>query len=291
MKKTLLLALGAGMCMATVTAQPFKQAGKENNLQLLFAPLGSNPISLNDGGIMFRKFNATGTAAFRIGLNIGSSSETIVLVQAADSMSGLYPDTLPQFGYTLVPGLNPQADEINKESSFTIRPGYEMHCPGTDRISPYWGAELFFTKATTKSETDEIRQGNYSATVIDSLFVFGEPPVIVNNPYTTYTVKSKGSSTTFGINLIAGFDFYFTKSLSLGAELNFGYSSTKWSDLETEYIKNTTSTTGDQNVDPDIFTTTTTSSNSVTSAPDQKRGKSSGFGPGVVGKLKLGWLF
>lgn len=276
--------------LAPAMAQ-YKQAGKENNLQLLFTPLSNNPISLTEGGIMYRKFNSNGTSAFRIGLDIGSGSTTEVLVQAADTISGAYPDTLPSsgFGYTLVPGLNPQADETNKSFSFTIRPGYEMHCPGTDRLSPYWGAEIFFTKTSAKTETDMIHSGNYSVTVVDSPFVT-EPEKYVNNPYTIYTVNSKGSSTTFGINLIAGFDFYFAKNLSLGAELNFGYSTTKWSDLETEYLKETNSfsSTTDGNF---VTTTTASQSTSVASAPDQKRGKESGFGPGVVGKLKLGWLF
>lgn len=272
--------------MFTATAQAqFKQAGGENNLQLLFAPLSDTPFSLNDNTIMYRKFNATGTSAFRIGLNIGSNSSTDVLVQAGDTITGLYPDTSFRANFTLVPGLNPQADQTDKTFSFSIRPGYEMHFAGTDRLSPYWGAELLFSKSSTKSETDQIREGNYTVTFFDTASV--NPTV--NNPYTIYTVNQKSGSTTFGINLIAGFDYYFAKNLSIGGEISFGYSNTSFSDFETEIIKPTVTTTNSGTFPNGSHTVSST--NAVTSAPDQKRGSSSGFGPGVVGQIKIGWLF
>jgi hypothetical protein len=290
MKKTTLLAISACMLMATAYAQPFKQVGGENNLQLLFTPWGNSPISLNNG-LYYRKFNATGTSAWRVGFSIGSSSTTTVLVQPADTLPTAplsdYPLESDLGAYTITTGINPQADEVNKSFSFSIRPGYEMHLTGTDRLSPYWGAELVFSKTSETRESDEIREGNYTAVYYDSTTV--NPTV--SAPYTVYTLNQKGGSTTFGLNLIAGFDFYFTKNLSLGGELNFGYSSTSYSDLKTEYVKNTLTTTV---ADPDVnnvIKTTVTNTNVVTSSPDQKQGSSNGFGPGVVGQIKLGWLF
>ncbi|MEO5570535.1 MAG: hypothetical protein ABIT08_02835 [Bacteroidia bacterium] len=290
MKKKGLLTLCACMLLASAYAQPFKQVGGENNLQLLFTPWGNSPISLNNG-IYYRKFNATGTSAWRIGFSIASTSSTDVLVQAADTFptapTSNYPLEIDKGFYSITTGINPQADEVHKTFSFSIRPGYEMHLTGTDRLSPYWGAELVFSKSSDKRETDDISEGNYTAVYYDTTTV--NP--IVSAPYTVYTLNQKGGSTTFGINLIAGFDFYFTKNLSLGGELNFGYSTTNYSDLETEYVKPTTTEVSNLNPTTFITTTTVTNTNTVTSAPDQKQGSSNGFGPNVIGQIKLGWLF
>jgi hypothetical protein len=286
MKKTIVLALSACMIIATADAQPFKQVGGESNLQLLFTPWGSSPISLNNG-LYYRKFNATGTNAWRVGFSIASSSSTDVLVQAADTNA--FPKSADFGTYELTYGTNPQADDVSKTFSFSIRPGYEWHLTGTDRLSPYWGAELVFGKSSTSRESDSIREGNYTAVTYDTTGIDFIPTI--SAPYTVYTLNQKGGSTTFGINLIAGFDFYFTKNLSLGGELNFGYYTTSNSDLESEYIKNTNTVTV---ADPDnngVIKTTVTNTNVVTSNPDQKQGSSNGFGPGVVGQIKLGWLF
>src|SRR3954469_7553787 len=110
MKKTTLLAISACMLMATAYAQPFKQVGGEKNLQVLFAPLGGQPISIN--GISFRKFNATGTGAWRLNLFIGSTSNTDISIQAGDTVN--YPKTstgtagpFDQATVTFNHGLNP----------------------------------------------------------------------------------------------------------------------------------------------------------------------------------------
>src|SRR6188474_1089959 len=115
MKKTTLLAISACMFITTAYAQPFKQVGGENNLQLLFTPWGNSPISLNNG-LYYRKFNATGTSAWRIGFSIASSSSTDVLVQAADTFPtaplSSYPLEIDHGAYTTTTGINPQADEV-----------------------------------------------------------------------------------------------------------------------------------------------------------------------------------
>jgi len=304
MKKTLLLVLGACMFIATAQAQ-FKQSGGEKNLQVLFAPLGGQPVSIN--GISFRKFNSTGTAAWRLNIFIGMTNETEVLEQAGDTTQ--HPTSVdvsvPGSPFTnhLNTGLNPQADRRSKTFTFSLRPGYEKHFAGTDRISPYLGAELLFSKTSATEERDEVEMSNYSyfydAEDVGSpgfpFYVPNNVPDTLNVPWTLYTLTKKGdgASTTFGINLIAGVDFYIVKNLSLGAELGFGFSTTSFSDIEDEKIVNTVSP------DPDDFSSTTgtftTTSVSVTNAiaptNDSKQGKSSQLGPNVVGQFKLGWLF
>src|SRR5437867_3013164 len=138
MKKLLLLALGACMFATTsnISAQNFKQSGGEKNLQVLFAPLGGKPISID--GISFRKFNATGDAAWRLNLFIGYTKKTEVLYQANDtnnfslsgntfaSISGGQSPSNPAFTY----GSNPEADKRTTSMTIGIRPGYEMHMAG-----------------------------------------------------------------------------------------------------------------------------------------------------------------
>jgi hypothetical protein len=295
MKKKLVLALGACMLIATSYAQPFKQAGGEKNLQVLFTPLGNNPISIS--GISFRKFNATGTAAWRLNLFIGMSSNTDITHQAGDSLDNngnvAYPTFETSGVITTTHGAAPETDRQTKATTFSIRPGYEKHFAGTDRLSPYIGAEIMFSKTSTKVTEGQIYDNTPVFTVYDSSTV-----VKVNAPWTVATLESKnhrdnGASTTFGINLIAGFDFYFAKNLSLGAEMGFGWSTTSYPDYESEYVKHTvTDARTDANPPTTIFGHDTyTTTDVVTSNPAAKQGKSSNLSPNVVGQIKLGWLF
>ena len=295
MKKTVVLALGACMLIATSYAQPFKQAGGEKNLQVLFAPLGNTPISIS--GISFRKFNATGTAAWRLNLFIGMSSNTQITHQAGDSTDGagntIYP-TFESFGaITTTHGLTPETEMQTKSSTFSIRPGYEKHFAGTERLSPYIGAEILFSVTSSKTTEGQLYDNTPTYVVYDSSTV-----VKVNAPWTVATLESKnhrdnGASTTFGINLIAGFDFYFAKNLSLGAEMGFGWSTTSYPDYESQYLKHTVT---DARTDANPPTTnfghdTYTTSDVVTNSPAAKQGKSSNLSPNVVAQIKLGWLF
>ena len=249
MKKIALLALGA--CMFLGTAQAQKQTGGEKNLQVLFAPLGGTPISLNGGGISFRKFNSTGTSAFRVNLFLGLSNTKSVSTQPVDT------------GTFANGGAVPEGDV--KKSSFTIgiRPGYEKHFAGTERLSPYIGAELAFTLVTVKTDSDYVVPNGNNTTTSTGYNVL------------TGTTKGSGASTTFGLNLIAGFDYYFAKSLSIGAEFGWGFQTTSMPDIEHSTIgQNTTSGAAE-----------------IQDQAVKKQGSSMSIGPNVLGQLKLSWLF
>jgi hypothetical protein len=249
MKKLFVLALGASLFIGTAHAQ--KQAGGEKNLQVLFAPLGGNPISIN--GISFRKFNAAGNSAWRVNLFIGLNNKTEVVGQPVDT------------GTFATGGAVPEADKKTTGMSFSIRPGYEKHMAGTDRLSPYWGIEALFSLTTAKVETDHVVTNATTADPTGSAY-----------QVLTTTKKGDGASTTIGINLIAGFDYYIAKNLSLGAELGFGFSTTSMPDIEDQQVTTTSST--------EIAAV-------VKDLPKQKQGDSMNLGPNVVGQFKLGWLF
>lgn len=142
-----------------------------------------------------------------------------------------------------------------KESSITvaIQPGLEKHMTGTDRLSPYIGGylDLNFTTKNTKEETQ----------LTDTKMGYDQ---------------TKKASLGFGLNAVAGFDYYLAKSLYFGTELGFGV-------VATMPMKNKTET----------VTLDATSGNEVTTSGDSKKDNVSSIqvGPNVVGQLRLGWLF
>lgn len=300
MKKALLVVLSAGLCISAATAQPFKQAGNENNLQLLLAPLGNNPVSLNDGGIMYRRFFSNGTMAIRLGISVGSDKFTEVTQNANDTLT--YPSIstftpsgggFPGFSTdTLIRGFNPELQNESKTSSFTINPGFEKHFTGTDRLSPYVGFEIYFSSSKTTFKKDTLVEGNFATGVLYDTVTTSST---FQAPWTKYTLNQKSGSSTFGVNLIAGADYYFTKNLSLGVEFGFGFYSTKNKDFESEYVDVDRVQSDVTPVNPNFpfgpQQTSVTQTSAVKSNEAVKGSKSSGFGPNVVTKLKIGWLF
>ncbi len=250
MKKLFVLALGASMFIGTV-AHAQKQAGGEKNLQVLFAPLGGSPISIN--GISFRKFSADGSSAWRLNLFIGMSNKTEVTGQPVDT------------GSFSTGGAVPELDKKTSGMTFSIRPGYEKHMAGTEKLSPYWGVEALFSMTTTKVETDNLSNNATTAS-----------PSATAYQVLTTTKKGDGANTTIGINLIAGFDYFIAKNLHMGAEMGFGFSTTSMPDIESQRVDVTSAT--------EIAAV-------VKDNAKQKQGDSMQLGPNVVGQFKLGWLF
>ena len=192
MKKLFLLSLS---CLVTMSAWSQKQAGGEKNLEVQFAPFSENPVSVS--GIRFRKFNAAGNSAWRINLMIEAFSVNTIKQQAILA-------TVP---------MTPELTHDSSSLTVAIAPGYEKHFPGTGNLSPYWGAELAFIMATTNEEE-----------------MFEDP----NAAGATYTVttKNENGGTGFGINLLAGCDFYFAKSIYLGIEFGYGFVTASASDID-----------------------------------------------------------
>lgn len=255
MKKILLIALGACMFISTVDAQ--KQTGGEKNFQLLAAPFSGAPIMSNGSGISFRKFNATGTSAWRINLFIGLNSKKEVTGQA---------DTAHAMGS--IGSTKPELDKTTSGMTITINPGYEKHFAGTENLSPYVGAELLFSMTTAKVEQDVVDDNHTSTSAATDWIKFTE------------VQKGKGAKTTFGVNLIAGIDYYIAKHLSLGAEFGFGFSTTSMPDIEnSSAVRNTTTQAYELHDDA-----------------KEVQGSEMHVGPTLlgangIGLMKLSWLF
>ena len=127
---------------------------------------------------------------------------------------------------------------------FKIAPGYEIHFSGTNKLSPYVGGDvvLNFARNSVKEEDQ----------LVDKKLE---------------TKKVSEGSFTFGLNGVAGFDYYFAKSLYIGAELNYGLNMTS------EFAEKTT-----YDVDSE-------------SDSEIKKGGSFSFAPAAMGKFKLGFIF
>jgi hypothetical protein len=177
--------------MAQEAASDFKPTGGANNLELNFVPLNGKPIQLTY--IRYRRFLSESTA-FRLG--VGVSFQT----SKADSVfnSNVNADETVSSQYKMT------------KLGWNIKPGFEKHFAGTNRLSPYIGAELDLAGQSTKEITP---------TGIDA-----------DDEFTIVTDKNnnKGGFFRAGVNLVAGFDCYITKHLYLGTELGFGF----------QYIKN-----------------------------------------------------
>lgn len=229
MKKVILSMAVALACVTSANAQ--KQAGGEKNLEVQFAPLGESPMSIS--GIRLRIFNSE-SSAIRLGLNLGGSNTEVITQETDTEIDAL------------------ELIDVDKTFDFSIRPGYEMHFAGTDRLSPYVGAELVFGMSSATSEI----QTQY----LDD-----------NDADQVMTTIVKGGTSTFGLNAVAGADFYFSDAIYLGAELSFGFASTKDKEVEITFEN-----------PADGFKDSTTTLGNISG---------SGWGPSTQGTIRLGWLF
>ncbi len=273
MKKVVLFI--ALVATSVVGAQAQKFQGGEKNLEVEFNPFGGSPVSMN--GIRFRMFNSE-SSAIRIGFNIGGTNNNEVYSQQ-DKTEG------SDGAVVILPELNQSMQTFN----FAIRPGYEMHFAGTDRLSPYVGAELMYAMQSSTT-TREFHNANNADDQ-------SKP-----ENWQTWDMTVKNGSSMFGLNALAGVDFYFVDNFYLGAEINLGFHNTSYKDRET--------TAGNEDawkyseaaqLDPDFYQATWNAENTAVEYqtiigpgnPTEATSptKQSGWGPNFQSTIRLGWLF
>ncbi len=225
MKKTL-FSIAILVASATVNAQDFKQSAGMKNLELQFTPLGGTPLGIS--GLRYRQFTSN-TMAIRANVFLGYMSKSTI-TQDANTADGANDKELK-----------------DSESSFefNLRPGFESHFEGTDRLSPYVGAELDLNFRRTSAVSQEQNE---------------------DDDIEETTTTNEDGSFRFGLNGLAGFDYYFSKHLYFGAELGFGLSYTS-----------------------PFKTVTKAGSVSI----ESKEGKDAmlNFGPNVNSAIRIGFLF
>ncbi|MBS1904648.1 MAG: outer membrane beta-barrel protein [Bacteroidetes bacterium] len=100
------------------------------------------------------------------------------------------------------------------QTLFGIGVGVEMHTHPVYAVSPYFGAQLTFaTSGLTNTKNQVDRADSKDASTL-----------------ATTTVETKSSGNGIGIGLLAGFDWYVTHGIAIGAEYTLGFSTSSTSE-------------------------------------------------------------
>lgn len=201
--KKLLLSFGVAILGLAAQAQDFKPAKGDVTTEFgLTGGINNTNFDLNNGAglLRFRYFHKA-DLAFRLGFNVQSSS-----------------NTTNAYGIVGSPNEGKEGSSKNNNTNILINLGVEKHFAGTDRLSPYVGADILFGTGSVK-RSYENTTGFGSSVYADN--VSGE-------------VKGPGEI-SFGLRGVIGADYYIAKRLYLGVEAGLGF----------EYAKagKTTSTT------------------------------------------------
>ena len=185
MKKLLL-----SMAMIAVGTAAFAQkpATGDFTVETQFGLNLGGPNGFTTPEIRARYFFADDMAA-RVRLNIQSNSTSKVIDNGSTTAK--------------------ESGEINTSMfGFSIGIGAEKHLAGTEKLSPYFGAELMFSSmGATNTEATGSDNGTAWTAKDDSY-------------------KTEGGGTTgFGLSLLFGADYYFTNSIYLGGEMGWGFMS------------------------------------------------------------------
>lgn len=251
--------VGAG---AVAQAQ-YRPEGGEKNIEVNFAPLGGNPVSIT--GIKLRSFSSQ-TSALRLGVFVGWSNESEITQEAAERITDTEDPEYNDKGQVL----NVELMDKTSTMSIALQPGIEKHFAGTERLSPYVGGFVNIG-FTNKKETKQIGY----APVGDGV---GADESSVDQFLGEDITKT--GSLNLGLNGVAGFDYYIAKSLYLGAEIGFGFAMNR--DLKSK----TESTFTEPNDDNSALVEGTSENESVLNNKASMQ-----IGPNVVGQLRMGWLF
>ena len=213
-----------------LTGSTFAQKATTDSPFSLEGQLGFNAstLSFNAPAIRFRYFVADNIAA-RLTLGINNSSETLNYFEKEDDN-------------TLGTGT-----EVNKTGGWNVALGAEYHFAGTDRLSPYAGLDILVGGGSSTNEWTNYDGFGYAV---------------------DYNRSIEAKTSNFGVNLVAGADYYFAENFYLGMELGLGFGS--------ETVKAGT----------DVTTIAGTPA-TVTSNEE----KHSAFGNNFIGNFRLGWRF
>jgi outer membrane protein W len=213
-----------------LTGSTFAQKATTDSPFSLEGQLGFNAstLSFNAPTIRFRYFVADNIAA-RLTLGIDNTSETFNYFETENTNAGA------------------SGTEVNKTSMFNVALGAEYHFAGTDRLSPYAGLDILIGSGSSTNDWTNYDGTGYLA---------------------DFTAAIVDKQSMFGVNLVAGADYYFAENFYLGMELGLGFASTT--------VKGET-------------TDITTGGVTVSNVDNEE--KYSSFGNNFIGNFRLGWRF
>ena len=151
-----------------------KQNQGNTTLELEFSPLGAEPIKINS--IRARHF-IKNNKALRMSIFLGGSSN---------------PTNTDSGNITLTNNVS--------NADFILRPGFEHHFSGTEKLSPFIGGEAYF---------------GFSSNSTSSESIFNTDEIM--------TTINRQRNSTYGLNILAGSDFYFSEKIYVGVELGYGF--------------------------------------------------------------------
>lgn len=158
------------------TEQGYKANARNFTFEVNFNPFSSSPISINY--LRFRKF-VSSQNAWRLSGSINFRNQKPV-------------ENVTQSSF-----------EIN------LRPGYEWHFLGTERLSPYVGFDVdFAVKSSSYSDDRTVTQNQGSISSISGSWD---------------TAGTERGYTRIGSNVIIGVDYYLIRKLYLGFEIGYGF--------------------------------------------------------------------
>jgi hypothetical protein len=89
---------------------------------------------------------------------------------------------------------------VSSNVDFSIRPGIEKHFEGTSKLSPFIGSELFLGLGSTSQSSESI---------------WGDNQIM--------TTETKSKTSSLGLNIVCGADYYFSDKIYLGIEMGYGF--------------------------------------------------------------------
>nr|WP_294861531.1 outer membrane beta-barrel protein [uncultured Fluviicola sp.] len=154
--------------------------------------------------------------------------------------------------YEFADGTGNSGTYETKRSNTNIAVGAEYHFEGTARLSPYVGLDIKFGMGGMKETGD------------NAGLIAGNAVYALN-----YAEKFTAKTSMFGVNLVAGTDFYFAENFYVGLELGLGFGATTAKDGTREV--------------------TVSGSPTVTTVTPEV--KSSTFSNNFITNFRLGWRF
>lgn len=189
---TILLLVSSIFRCAGQNSESFKPVAKGITAEVNLNVFSSTPISINY--LRLRKF-VNDRQAVRMGFSLGYRQQ------------------------------NPQEEIKTTTTEVSLRPGYEWHFAGTNRLSPYMGFEVDLTLKTSKYT-------NSSQAV--------SPIKEIQGAWDTGGTEQ--GFTRIGANVLIGADYYIARWLYMGVEIGYGFQSVVFSDIETTSFNTGSST-------------------------------------------------
>lgn len=188
----------------TLSGTMFAQKATKENPFSLEGQLSyeESSLSFSAPSVRLRYFWADDLAA-RVSLSINNSSTKDYYYEKANNEGG-------------------EGTRTKGNSGITLSLGAEKHFKGTDKLSPYVGADLVYGMGNTTEKWEKFNGSGYSS---------------------DYTRSDKNPTSALGLNLVAGTDYYFAQNFYLGLELGLGVRSTTTKAAESVVTTGGTTTT------------------------------------------------